>query len=122
MSKAYDFLKECEAFFVLTINNDYPCGRPFGAIMEIENTLFIATNDLNQAHKQLRENSHIQIVAKKENSRSWIRITGKASECNDEALKNKMYNECDVLHRVYPNGLNNHFLMFKICVENVEIK
>ena len=32
MSKAYDFLKECGAFFVLTVNGDCPAGRPFGAV------------------------------------------------------------------------------------------
>ena len=26
MSKAYEFLKECGSFFVLTINGDYPAG------------------------------------------------------------------------------------------------
>lgn len=31
MSKAYEFLKECGAFFVLTLNGEYPAGRPFGA-------------------------------------------------------------------------------------------
>ena len=29
MSKAYEFLKECGSFFVLTLNGDYPAGRPF---------------------------------------------------------------------------------------------
>lgn len=73
-SKAYDFLKECGTFFVLTINGDYPAGRPFGAVMEIGDDLFLATNDMNQAHKQIRENSHVQIIAKKPESREWIRI------------------------------------------------
>ena len=31
MSKVYEFLKECGSFFVLTINGDYPAGRPFGS-------------------------------------------------------------------------------------------
>ena len=47
MSQAYEFLKECGSFFVLTINGDYPAGRPFGAVMKI--------GDMNQAHKQMRE-------------------------------------------------------------------
>ena len=34
MSKAYEFLKECSCFYVLTINGDFPAGRPFGAVME----------------------------------------------------------------------------------------
>ena len=54
MSKAYDFLKECGAFFVLTINGEYPAGRPFGAVMEIGDDLYLATNDMNEAHKQMR--------------------------------------------------------------------
>ena len=47
MSKAYEFLKECGSFFVLSINGDYPAGRPFGAIMEVGEDLYLATNDMN---------------------------------------------------------------------------
>ena len=65
MSKAYDFLRECGSFFVLTINGDYPAGRPFGAVIEVGEDLYLSTNDMNQAHKQMRENEHIQIIAKK---------------------------------------------------------
>lgn len=52
MSKAYEFLKECGYFYVLTINGDYPAGRPFGAVMECDGKLYISTNNGNQAHKQ----------------------------------------------------------------------
>lgn len=41
MSATYDFLKECGVFFVLTVDGSQPIGRPFGAIMEYENSLFI---------------------------------------------------------------------------------
>ena len=53
MSKAYEFLKECGAFFVLSINGDYPAGRPFGAVMEVGDDLYLSTNDMNDAHKQI---------------------------------------------------------------------
>lgn len=43
MSKAYDFLKECGSFFVLSINGEYPAGRPFGAVMEVGEDLFLST-------------------------------------------------------------------------------
>lgn len=65
MSKAYEFLKECECFYVLTINKGFPAGRPFGAVMEHGGKVFISTNNKNEAHKQLRSNGNIQIVAKK---------------------------------------------------------
>lgn len=53
MSEAYKFLKECGFFYVLTINGDFSAGRPFGAVMECDNKLYISTNNGNQAHKQL---------------------------------------------------------------------
>ncbi len=122
MSKTYDFLKECGIFYVLTINNDYPAGRPFGAVMEVGNDLYLSTNDFNQAHQQMRNNPHIQIIAKKANSREWIRITGLASECSDPALRKKMYDENPILQQHHDSSEASHFLMFKVIVENVEFK
>lgn len=71
MSKAYEFLKECGYFYVLTINENFPSGRPFGAVMEYAGKLFISTNDGNKVHKQLRDNGNIQILAKKERTGDW---------------------------------------------------
>ena len=122
MSKAYEFLKECGILYVLTINGDYPAGRPFGAVMEVGEDLYLSTNDFNQAHKQLRANGHIQIIAKKPESRAWIRITGTAAECDDTALKEKMYAETPILQKRYSSPRAEHFLMFRVKVENVELK
>ena len=122
MSKAYDFLKECGSFFVLTMNGDYPAGRPFGAVMEVGEDLYLSTNDMNEAHKQMRENEHIQIVAKKADSREWIRITGVATECDDKELKKRMLEECPVLQQRFGAVGYEHFLMFKVNVEKVELK
>ena len=119
MSKAYEFLKECGAFFVLSINGDYPAGRPFGAVMEVGDDLYLSTNDMNDAHKQMRENEHIQIVAKKVESREWIRITGIATECDNQALKQRMLEECPILQQRFGAVGMEHFIMFKVKVENV---
>lgn len=122
MSKAYEFLKECGAFFVLSINGDYPAGRPFGAVMEVDDHLYLSTNDMNEAHKQIRKNEHIQIVAKKAESREWIRITGLATECEDPDLKAKMLEECPILQQRFGAVGMEHFILLKVEVENVEIK
>lgn len=122
MSEAYQFLKGCGVFYVLTINGDYPAGRPFGAVMEVGEALYLSTNDFNQAHKQMRENEHIQIIAKKPTGREWIRITGIASECTDPVLRQKMYDETPILKMHHDSSESEHFLMFKVKVENVEIK
>ncbi len=122
MSQAYDFLKECGSFFVLTVNGDYPAGRPFGAVMEVGEYLYLSTNDMNQAHKQMREHEKIQIVAKKANSRDWIRISGIATECENKELKDKMLIECPILQQRFGAVGMEHFIMFRVKVENVEIK
>ena len=122
MSKAYEFLKECGSFFVLTINDDFPAGRPFGAVMEVGEDLYLSTNDMNQAHKQMRANEHIQIVAKKPTSREWIRITGIATESESKELKARMLKECPILQQRFGAVGMEHFIMFKVKVVNVEIK
>ena len=122
MSKAYEFLKECGSFFVLTINGDYPAGRPFGAVMEVDDYLYLSTNDMNQVHKQMREHEKIQIVAKKPESREWIRITGITEECDDKELKQRMLEECPVLQQRFGAVGMEHFIMFRVKVESTEIK
>ncbi|MBQ3088490.1 MAG: pyridoxamine 5'-phosphate oxidase family protein [Clostridia bacterium] len=122
MSQVYEFLKECGSFFVLSINGDFPAGRPFGAVMEVGKDLYLSTNDMNQVHKQMRENEHIQIVAKKPASREWIRITGIATECDDKELKKKMLEECPVLQQRFGEVGMEHFIMFKVKVKQVENK
>lgn len=114
MSKAYEFLKECGYFYVLTINGEFPAGRPFGAVMEYDNKLYISTSTLNQAHKQLRENGNIQILSKKEKTREWLRITGKATECSDIKLKQKMLDECPVLSKHFSSAKEENYLLFQV--------
>ena len=120
MSRTYDFLRECGVFYILTINGDYPAGRPFGLVEEIDNDLYISTNDFNQAHKQLRKNEHVQIIGKKNNSREWIRVTGTAIECNDKDIKDKIYNNNPILQKHHDTPDSSHYLVFKINIENVE--
>ncbi len=88
MSQAYEFIKECGAFFVLTINNDFPAGRPFGAIMEYEDKLYIAIANTKAVYNQLKDNSNMQILALKSGTRSWVRVSGVATvqrHCNQTA-------------------------------------
>lgn len=116
MSKAYEFLKECGYFYVLTINGDFPAGRPFGAVMECEGKLYISTNDGNHAHQQLRSHGNMQIVAKKEGTREWLRITGIAQECLDIHMKQKMLEECPILSKHFSSADAKSYLLFQIEV------
>lgn len=120
MSKAYNFLRECGYFYVLTVNGDFPAGRPFGAVMEYNEKLYISTNDGNKAHQQIRKNGNIQILAKKEGTRQWLRITGIAAESTDIKLKQKMLEECPVLTKHFSTAESEHYLLFQVEVLKTE--
>ena len=116
MSRAYDFIRECGYFYVLTINGDFPAGRPFGTIYEHEGKLFICTGDSNSVHAQLRSNGNIQILAKKDGTREWLRITGKASECTDAAMKRQVFEDCPSVRTHVSDPADPHYLVFAVDV------
>ena len=122
MTETYKFLSECECFYVLTINGDFPAGRPFGAVMEVGEDLYISTGDKNEVHKQLLDNGNIQIIAKKEGTREWIRITGTAQKCDSLDMKQRMMDECPKLKSHYSSADSDHYLLFRVKVLNTELK
>lgn len=114
MSKVYDFLKDCGAFFLLTVNENAPVGRPFGAVMEYENRLYFTTATMKEVYKQLKANDNVQIVALKHGTREWIRISGKAKECFDFDIKEKMLECCPVLAKRYDSPKCEFFALFSV--------
>ena len=114
MSKTYEFLKECKVFFLLTSFEDLPFGRPFGAIMELDRKLYISTAKTKTVYNQLINNPKVQIVAIKENSRQWIRVSALAIECQNLKIKELMLKENPKLATELENKIReNHNLKVK---------
>ena len=122
MKKIIDFIKESGPFWVLTVNDDAPAGRPFGAIMELADKLYISTADTKAVYKQLKENSKMQILALKPGTREWLRVDGIAVECTSIDIKEKMLEECPILKTHYSSASAPHFAIFEITVVNSEFK
>ena len=120
MSKVYDFIRECGVFYVLTINEKFPAGRPFGAIMEYENDLYISTADTKAVYKQLKEHENMQILALRTGTRDWVRVSGVAMECCDLDIKQKMLDVCPILSKHYTSADEPHYNVFQIRVVNIE--
>lgn len=114
MRKSFEFLKSCGVFFVTTINGEVPASRPFGAVMEYEGNLYISTGNTKDVYNQLLQNSNIQIVALKKETREWIRINGKAIETKDLKEKRIMIEECPILSKRFDSETCEHFALFKI--------
>ena len=116
MSQIGDFLKECGFFYVLTVNGDFPAGRPFGAVMEYNDTLYISTGDMKAVYNQLKKHPQMQIIALKSGTHDWMRISGIATECTDVVIKDKMWEGCPALKRHFPSSDAPHYVVFKIDV------
>lgn len=114
MSKTYEFIKDCGTFYVLTLNNNFPAGRPFGAIMEYNDKLYLSTGTMKAVYQQLTNNGNICIVALKPGTRDWIRVKGKAVECKDLTIKQKMLDTCSILTKRFPSADCNVFALFEV--------
>lgn len=121
MKTVYDFLRECGVFYVLTVDGDFPTGRPFGAVMEHEGKLYISTANSKDVYKQIIEKGKVCIVAKKPESRTWIRIKGIAEECRNIGMKEKMMEVCPILSKRYPSAECGYFAIFGIEVISAAI-
>lgn len=120
MQDIISFIRDCGVFFVLTVDNNAPAGRPFGAIMENEGFLYIATADVKPVYQQLKTHKKMQILALKPGTRQWIRVNGIAEECNEVFIKRKMLEECPVLSKHYASAEAEHYNVFRISVDNCE--
>ncbi len=122
MSKVYEFLSECYPFYLLTVKDNQPYGRPFGAVMEVDNDLYVATSNKKQVYNQLTENPNVQIIASKTGTREWLRISGIATETTDTNLKAQMLEVCPILQKHYPDAHCEYYKVFKISVSDYEFK
>lgn len=109
-------------FYVLTANEGHPAGRPFGAIMEHGEELYITTSSEKDVYKQLHENKNMQIIALKPGTRNWVRVTGEAFECGDLKLKQKMFDLHPALHKHYASVNDFCYKLFRIRVISSEFK
>lgn len=121
MNNELNFIKECGVFFVSTIKGTKPQTRPFGAIMQIGDDLYISTGKTKDVFKQIVNNPSIQIVALKQGTRNWIRVSGKTIIVEDIELKKKMIDENPVLEKRYSSAEDDNFALIKITNCSYEI-
>jgi len=72
MQEVYDFLKECETYYLATVEEDQPRVRPFGTVNIFEDKLYIQTGKGKDVYKQIIANPKIEISAT--NDSRWIRV------------------------------------------------
>ncbi|MDR1878841.1 MAG: pyridoxamine 5'-phosphate oxidase family protein [Bacteroidales bacterium] len=88
MQEVYDFLKQCQTYYLATVEGDQPRVRPFGTIHIFEGKLYIQTGKVKNVSKQMRINPKIEICAF--DGKQWIRIQAIAVEDNRREAKQSM--------------------------------
>ena len=111
---AYEFIKNCYPFYFLTISDGLPQGRPFGAIYFCKDKYYVATRANGNVCNQVKANPAVQLVALKEGTRNWLRLSGNATICEDLQLKEQMLGACPILSKHYSSPLDEKFAMIEI--------
>lgn len=120
MSEVFDFIRRCGTFFVLTLRDNAPTGRPFGAIYERDGALYIATADTKPVYEQLCAHPAVSLLALLPGTRSWLRVRCDASECTDISIKRQMLEACPALQTHFPSPDAPHLAVFRLAVRDAE--
>lgn len=112
MKEIYDFLKECNTYYLATVEGDQPRVRPFGTINIFEDKLYIQTNKQKNVSKQIHKNNKVEICGFKNGE--WIRLSGELIRDDRIAAKKDMLDNYPNLRGMYnEQDENTEVLYFK---------
>lgn len=110
MNEVYEFLKECETYYLATIDNDTPRVRPFGTINIFEDKLYIQTGKSKDVYKQIISNPNVEICAF--NNGKWIRVNGKLIPDDRRVAKKDMLDKYPELRAMYNEEDDNTIVLY----------
>ena len=99
MEEVYEFLNECGAYYIATIDGDQPRVRPFGTVLIFEDKLYIQTGKVKNVSKQMMTNPKIEICAF--SGDKWVRVEAVVVEDNKIEVKQKMLDKYPQLKSMY---------------------
>ncbi|MDR1615547.1 MAG: pyridoxamine 5'-phosphate oxidase family protein [Syntrophomonadaceae bacterium] len=110
MREVYDFLKNCQTYYLATTEGDQPRVRPFGTVNIFEDKLYIQTGKSKQVSKQIGVNPKIEICAF--NGQQWIRIQAVAVEDDRYEPKQSMLDAYPDLRGMYSADDDNTQVLY----------
>lgn len=110
MDEIRDFLKECDVYYLATMDGDQPRVRPFGTAEIFEGHLYIQTGKIKNVSKQIAANPKVEICAYKDGK--WIRIAGKLVRDERIEAKKDMLDKNPGLRRMYDEHDDNTEVLY----------
>ncbi|MDR1525385.1 MAG: pyridoxamine 5'-phosphate oxidase family protein [Tannerella sp.] len=118
MQEVYDFLKQCQTYYLATTEGDQPRVRPFGTAVVFEGKLYIQTGKAKSVSKQIRANPKIEVCVF--NGEKWLRIQAIAVEDDRREAKQYMLDANPGLKAMYSaDDENTQVLYLKDAVATI---
>ena len=111
MKEVYEYLKQCQTFYVATIDGDQARVRPFGAVSVYEDKLYIQTGKVKAVYRQMKASPKIEICAMNPNG-TWIRVAATAVEDDRIGPKQQALDENPSLKSMYAVDDGNHIVFY----------
>ena len=105
MQKVYDFIKNCQTYYLATVDGDQARVRPFGTIHIFEGKSYIQTGHKKDVAKQIAANPHVELCAY--NGSQWIRLSGTLVDDNRVEAKKSMLDAYASLRGMYDENDDN---------------
>ena len=106
MKEVYEFLKNCGAYYLATVEGDQPRVRPFGTVDIFKDKLYIQTGKVKAVAQQMKTNPKVEISAMAQDGR-WIRITAEAVLDDNIKAQEHMLDAYPNLKAMYTAGDGN---------------
>jgi uncharacterized pyridoxamine 5'-phosphate oxidase family protein len=110
MQEVYEFLKNCETYYLATVEKDQPRVRPFGTVDIFEGKLYIQTGKIKEVSKQLQANPKAEICACA--GGRWLRVAGKLIRDDRVEAKKHMLDNYPMLKTMYSADDDNTEVLY----------
>ena len=112
MQEVQNYLKECGAFYIATVDGDQPRVRPFGVSEIINGRLYIMTGKVKDVFKQMDANGKFEICALKPSGSEWMRLSGTLVNDDDLAVKTEFLERNPGLKSMYKPDDGNMAVLY----------
>ena len=106
MKEVFDFLKQCQVYYLATTDGDQPRVRPFGTADIFEGKLCFQTGKVKNVSHQLHTNQKVEICAF-DGAGKWLRIEAEAVEVENIEAQKHMLEAYPNLKAMYQPGDGN---------------
>lgn len=110
MQKTYEFIKECQTYYLATTEGNQPRVRPFGTINIFEGKLYIQTGKKKRTAHQLAKNPKAELCCF--NGKKWLRLSGTLVADERIEAKKSMLDAYPELRRMYDENDDNTIVYY----------